>query len=120
MGNRTVGRMIQDPNDANIVLAATDGGIYKSIDLGDTWEFILGGNFKDIVFKPDNSSIVYTISGSSFYKSIDNGDSFSISGSGIPSGSRGAIAVSPADAEVVYVLLANGSIYGSTSKSTDA
>lgn len=120
MGNRTVGRMIQDPNEANIILAATDGGIYKSIDLGNTWEFILGGNFKDIEFKPDNSSVVYTISGSNFYKSVDNGDSFTSAGSGIPSGSRGAIAVSPADAEVVYVLLANGSIYGSTSKSTDA
>ncbi len=119
MGNRTVGRMIQDPNNANTILAATDGGIYKSTDLGDNWTMSQGGNFKDILFKTDNSDIVYTISGSSFYKSTNNGDSFVNSSSGLPSGSRGAIAVSPANPEVVYVLLANGSVYGSTSKSTN-
>lgn len=120
MGNRTVGRMIQDPNDADIIIAATDGGIYKSTDMGENWTFTQGGNFKDVVFKPDNSDIVYTITASTFYKSTDNGDSFVNSSSGLPGGSRGAVAVSPADPEVVYVLLSSGSVYGSTSKSTNA
>lgn len=120
MGNRTVGRMIQDPNDADIIIAATDGGIYKSTDMGENWVSTQGGNFKDIAFKPDNSDVVYTITASTFYKSTDNGDSFTNSSSGLPSGSRGALAVSPADPEVVYVLLSAGSVYGSTSKSTNA
>ncbi|NPD45767.1 MULTISPECIES: PKD domain-containing protein [unclassified Lentimicrobium] len=120
MGNRTVGRMIQDPNDSDIILAATDGGVYKSSDMGATWTQSQSGNFKDILFKPDNSSVVYTISSNNFYKSTDNGDSFTNSSSGLPGGSRGAIAVTPANPEVVYVLLSSGSVYGSTSKSDDA
>lgn len=120
MGNRTVGRMIQDPNEANIILAATDGGIYKSIDLGETWVQTLGGNFKDIVFKPGNSDVVYTITSSNFYKSTDNGDNFTYSSTGLPSGSRGAVAVSNDDPERVYVLLSNGSAFGSLNQSTNA
>jgi PKD repeat protein len=119
MGTRTVGRMIQDPNEANTILAATDGGIYKSTDLGDSWQLVKAGGFKDILFKPGNSNIVYTISGGNFYKSTDNGDSFSISSSGLPSGSRGAIAVSPDNPEYVYALLSSGSMFGSLNRSTD-
>lgn len=120
MGNRTVGRMIQDPNNANVIIAGTDGGIYKSTDLGDNWSFIQGGNVKDVLFKPDDSNVVYGIAGSTFYKSTDNGDSFSSTTINATGGSRGAIAVSPANPEYVYALLANGSVYGSTSRSTDA
>lgn len=120
MGNLTVGRMIQDPNNSSLILAATNAGIYKSLDLGDTWTQTQSGNFKDILFKPDNSDIVYTISANSFFKSTDNGETFVNSSSGLPGGSRGAIAVTDANPEVVYVLLSSGSVYGSTSKSDDA
>ncbi len=120
MGNLTVGRMIQDPDNTNIILAATNGGVYKSTDLGDNWTLSQSGNFKDILFKPDNADIVYTITSNNFYKSTDNGDSFTNSSSGLPGGSRGAIAVSPADPERVYVLLSVSSVFGSLSESTDA
>lgn len=119
MGNKTVGRMIQDPNDPDIILAGTDGGIYKSTDKGSTWSFIQGGNVKDIVFKPGDSNVVYGIAGSTFYKSTDNGDSYTITTINATGGSRGAIAVTPANPEYVYALLASGSVYGSTSRSTD-
>jgi PKD repeat protein len=119
MGNRTVGRMIQDPNNAEIILAGTDGGIFKSSDLGETWSFVQGGNVKDILFKPDDSNVVYAINGSNFLKSTNNGDSFISSTINAPGGSRGAIAVTPANPEYIYALLASGSVYGSTSRSTD-
>jgi len=120
MGNRIVGRMIQDPNDNNTILAATSGGIYKSTDLAETWDLTLSGNFKDILFKADDSDIVFTISGSNFYKSIDNGDNFTNYSSGLPNGSRGAIATSIANPEIVYVLLSSSSVFGSLNISTDA
>lgn len=120
MGNRTVGRMIQDPNNADVIIAGTDGGIYKSTDLGDSWNYVKSGNVKDVLFKPDNSNIVYGIAGSNFFKSTDNGDSFTTISINAPGGSRGAIAVSPANPDYVYALLASGSVYGSTSRSTDA
>ncbi|OYT15663.1 MAG: hypothetical protein B7C24_11945 [Bacteroidetes bacterium 4572_77] len=120
MGNHTVGRMIQDPDNDQIILAATSGGIYKSTDLGDTWTSAQSGNFKDLLFKPNNSDVVYAITANNFYKSTNNGDSFVNSSSGLPGGSRGGIAVSPADPERVYVLLSSGSVFGSVSESTDA
>ncbi len=119
MGNRTVGRMIQDPNNSDVIFAATDGGIYKSTDLGDSWTLIQAGNVKDILFKPDNADVVYAISGSTFYKSTDNGNSFNSLNINATGGSRGAVAVTPANPEYVYVLLASGSVFGSVSRSTD-
>lgn len=120
MGNRTVGRMIQDPNDENIIIAATNGGIYKSTDLGDNWSLSQSGNFKDILFKADNSDVVFAMSGGTFYKSTDNGDSFNDNSTGLPDGSRGAIATSIDNPEIIYVLLSNSSVFGSLNRSTDA
>ncbi len=120
MGNRTVGRLIQDPNNANTILAATDGGVYKSTDLGDNWTLSQGGNFKDILFKEDNSDVVFTISANNFFKSIDNGSNFIEYSSGLPNGARGAIATSIDDPDIVYVLLSVSSLFGSLNQSTDA
>jgi len=118
--NLTVGRMIQDPNDGNTIIIATNGGIYKSTDLGDSWSLSQGGNFKDVLFKADDSQVVFAISGNNFYKSINNGDSFTEYSSGLPGGSRGAIATSIDNPEVVYVLLSQNSVFGSLNKSTNA
>jgi len=118
--NVTVGRMIQDPNNSNTIIIATDGGIYKSTDLGDSWSYSQGGNFKDVLFKEDNSDVVFTITGNKFYKSTDNGDSFTESSFGLPNGNRGAIATSPDNPNVVYVLLSQSSLFGSLNKSTNA
>src|SRR5690606_3831745 len=37
MGNATVGRMIQDPDDPQVILAATSSGIYRSDNGGAQW-----------------------------------------------------------------------------------
>lgn len=120
MGNVTVGRMEQDPNDPQIIIAATSGGMYRTDDGGATWERKQGGNFKEVVLKPDNSDIVYAATGGTFYRSADNGNSYTIVNTGLPGANRGVIAVSPAEPEWVYFLLTNSDSFKGLYRSEDA
>ena len=121
MGNRTVGALIMDPTDHNVLLAATNAAIYRSTNGGANWSSIQYGNFKDIKFHPTNSSIVYATTGGNLYKSTDNGVSFSLAMNGIPSGkSRLVIGVSPNSPNTVYILASQGAVYGGLFKSTDS
>lgn len=119
MGNRTVGMMIMHPADPDIILAATSGGIYKTTDGGSGWTLKSSyGNYKDIKFNPGNPDIVYATAYGNFYRSDDNGESWTQITSGILSGSRIVIGVSPAQPSTVYVLQTSGPFKGLL-KSTD-
>ena len=121
MGNRTVGELVMDPNNNSILIAATSGGIYRTTNGGTSWSQSISGNFKDLKLHPTNSSVMYATTGGNLYKSTDNGVSFSLSMTGIPSGkSRLAVGVSLAEPNTVYVLAAQGSVYGGLFKSTDS
>lgn len=109
MGNQTVGKIIQDPTNSQVFLAATGGGIYRSTDGGANWTQTRSGNFKDICFKPGDPSIVYAAYNADFYRSVNNGQSFTQITSGLTSGQRGSIAVSAANPAYVYLLQSNSS-----------
>ncbi|NCC73852.1 MAG: hypothetical protein EOM06_10690 [Sphingobacteriia bacterium] len=120
MGNKVVGRLIMHPQDNQIILAATNGGIYKSTDNGQIWVSKQIGDFKEIVFKPDNPEIVYASANGRFYRSTDSGESFQMITSGLPSGARGVIGVSPANPEMVYFLLTISDAFLGLYRSVDA
>jgi PKD repeat protein len=109
MGNQTVGKIIQDPTNSQIFLAATGGGIYRSTDGGVNWTQTRSGNFKDICFKPGDPNIVYAAYNSDFWRSSNNGVSFTQITSGLTSGQRGSIAVSAANPAYVYFVQSNNS-----------
>jgi PKD repeat protein len=119
MGNSTVGRMIQHPENNQILLAATNTGIYKTVNAGQTWTKTTGGNFKEIIFKPGEPDIVYAATSGSFYRSTNNGDTFTGITNGLPGGSRGVIGVTEADPEMVYFLITNGDSFKGLYRSTD-
>ena len=73
MGNATVGRIIQHPDNPEIIFAATSGGIYKSTNSGSNWIRKKTGSSKDILFKPDDPSVMYAVTGAKFYRSTDSG-----------------------------------------------
>lgn len=114
----TTRRILVDPGNNNIVLAATSTGIYRSSNGGTSWTQTSTASFNDMEFKPGNTSVVYA-SGNTFYKSTNNGQSFTQITNGIPTSGRSFISVTPANAEYVYMVQANGSEFGYLYRSTD-
>ncbi|MCD4729111.1 MAG: PKD domain-containing protein, partial [Bacteroidales bacterium] len=119
MGNTTVGRMIQHPDDYNTMYAASSAGIFKTEDAGANWSSIQYGGYKDILFKPGNTDVLYSAGGGKFYKSTDAGANWQQITNGLPTGSRSVIAVTPDDPEYVYCLLSNGDSYKGIYQSTN-
>lgn len=115
----TISKLVMHPTDNNIILAATSGGIYRSENGGVSWSRKATGNYKDLVLKPGDPNIVYATQGGVFYRSVNNGQTFTLV-SGVASGYRGAIAVSPADPSVVYLLLTNNDSFKGLYRSEDS
>ena len=120
MGNATVGRLLMHPNDNNTMYAASSAGLYKTIDAGQNWYQVRGGNIKEVVFKTDDPSILFASGSGRFYRSNDDGESFIQITSGIGSHSRGVIGVTPANADVVYFHTVGGSEFEGLYRSEDA
>ena len=120
-GTKYVGfNLVQDPNNANVLMATTDRGIYKTSDGGATWtqcDFLNMGDQRrvyDIEYKPGSSTIVYCTardddSDCRFFKSTDGGATFSqVLISFMEDATRIEIAVTPANASYVYLLAGPG------------
>ena len=122
---RMINRLLIHPTNSNILLAATSLGVYKSINAGASWVLATSGSFKDMEFKPSDPTIVY-VAGTTFLKSLDTGSSFTSISSGVPSTDVGrlSIAVSAANASIVYMLASKNSdsgflgVYKSTNSGT--
>ena len=65
-----------NPNNPEIMYAGTSGGLFTSMDSGNTW--LQNTNFKDnIIIHPINSSIIYATIGNEVYKTVDGGTNWS-------------------------------------------
>lgn len=120
MGDVTVSKLIMHPNNNQLIIAATNSGIYKSTDAGLTWSKKASGDFKDLVFKPDNPNIVYGAQAGNFFRSVNNGETFTRISNGLPNGYRSGIAVTPANPELVYFIITNSDSFKGLYRSTDA
>lgn len=120
MTTATVGRLVMHPTDPNIILAATNSGIFRSVNGGTSWTQSTSGNFKDIVLKPGDPNTVYATASGNFYRSVNNGVSFTQITSGLTTGYRGAIAVSPANPAYVYYWITNSDSFKGLYRSTDS
>lgn len=130
-----ISKIIVDPRNSDVVYVAAygplwssggDRGVYKTVDGGETWKQIHfiseNSGTSDLVMDPSNPDILYEavhqrrrhvftyIGGgveSAIYKTTDGGKTWVESKSGLPSGKMGRIglAVSPADANVVYAIV---------------
>ncbi len=121
--------MIMDPNNHNIIVAATNAGIYKTIDGGSTWTLkSVSRSFDDLQRKAATNSrtLFASTTDTAFYRSNDFGDTWTqinsgiILPSGITTGGGCRIAVTPADSNVVYLGMvgSGGMIYKSTNGGT--
>ncbi len=107
--------IIIDPTNTSILYIATNSGVFKSTNAGNTWSNVRSGNIRDIAMKPGDVNTLYAVTSSTFYKTTDAGNNWSTVSSGLPGSSgRLCIAVTPANSSYVYVLSAatNNSFQG--------
>jgi hypothetical protein len=111
--NFLIRRLIINPTNTQILLAATNSGIYRTTNGGTNWTQVVTGNTYDLEFKAGNPSVVYA-AGSTFRMSTDGGITYTTINNGIPTTgvNRMAIAVTPADANYVYVLASSSTNSG--------
>ncbi len=103
--SRRISKILIHPTMTKTLILATSAGIYRSTDAGTTFTMVQSGSFKDMEFKPGDPNTVYA-SGTAFYKSTDNGVSWVKITSALPvNTSRIAIAVTAADATIVYLII---------------
>lgn len=112
-------KLLMNPLNPDVVFAATSFGIYRTTDGGATWNVVASQtNIRDLEYKPNDTTVIYAANRNDnniFYRSVDGGISFSNAGiSGLPttSNGRGAIAVSAASPNYVYMVIGNPSNNG--------
>jgi photosystem II stability/assembly factor-like uncharacterized protein len=98
-------KLIMDPTDPDVMLAATNGGLLRTTDGWDSYTTVEGGIFVDIEYKPGSPATVYATTLNRFYRSTDSGQTWTEIATGLPAGEeRCAIAVSADNPEYVYLL----------------
>jgi photosystem II stability/assembly factor-like uncharacterized protein len=110
-------RLIIDPSNSNILYAATNQGIFKSTDAAATWNMIRGGKYYDIEMKPGTSSTLYAGDSTGVILSTNSGTNWNYVPT-VTSTGRTSIAVTPANANAVYVWSEGGNFYYSNNSAT--
>ena len=113
--NRAVHELWINPQDPQIMLAATSLGVFRTTDGGDVWDRIVSGNFMDLAQKEGDPSVIFATNfnvyycGAKVYRSSDFGETFEILDTGIPQAqvNRITVATTPADPDVIYALCSN-------------
>jgi photosystem II stability/assembly factor-like uncharacterized protein len=105
---RYVNRVIVDPNDPDVVLAATNSGVYRSSDGGTAWMQVYNrGRAQQIIASPDNFNVQYTaIYGFGIIKSTDAGRTWQVSSNGLRTAGRLEIAIAPQNNALLYAAVA--------------
>ncbi len=95
-----------DPANANVAYMAMNNGLYKTIDMGQTWAALAGTTATTaVVVDPTNANIVFAAYGGTVHRSADAGATWAAAGVGLPS----AASVLAIDAAHPQTLLAGTS-----------
>jgi hypothetical protein len=110
---RVIRRLLLSPANPQLLLAATNQGIYRTTNSGVSWSLTQSGsNIWDMEYKPDDPTTLYACSGNVVYRSTNEGASWQALSTGIPNTTgRIALAVTSANPEMVYALCANGNTW---------
>jgi photosystem II stability/assembly factor-like uncharacterized protein len=107
--NARISRVDIDPGTAGdvgvtTVLAASDNGLFRSTNGGDTWTLVLNGTATDLIRNPTDSQVLYAaIRYTGVFKSTDGGMSWDTLTVGFPTEdvSRINLALAPSSPETV-------------------
>jgi PKD repeat protein len=114
---RTIGRLLINPLNPNVVLAATSVGIYRTNNAGVTWNVVKTGSYKDIEYKTTvgDTTNVFAVTASTFVRSVNGGNTFTTTATGLPGTTvvnRMALSVTAADPNYIYILCSKSSDNG--------
>lgn len=114
-----INRIIADPDNPDLVLAATNTRVFRSEDGGQSFSVVLrgkGGPFQDLVARPDDFNVQFTsVNGRGIFRSTDGGKTWENSFSGfVFGGSRIELAISQSHPEVIWA-----SVQSSTARPSD-
>jgi uncharacterized protein (TIGR03437 family) len=96
-----------DPATPTTLYAGANGGVYKSVNGGGSWDAFNNGfpsflSVRDIVIDPKTPATLYAGTSNGVYKSTDSGGSWSAINSGLSNLAVQALAVDPANPAVGY------------------
>lgn len=125
--DRAVQQLVFDPISASTLYAATDGGVFKSTDAGNSWRLLTFDSINTLAIDPANSSTLYaglsSLFGRGLQKSTDGGKTWFRADAGIAPNLPLSILIDPKDPSTLYVaaaLLIEGGQSAGIFKSTDA
>lgn len=101
-----------DPNNNSILHAATDIGIYRSSNTGNSWNLVQSGSFGDLTYRPNSNTILYATESSSFFKSTDGGITWSSTFTYDNYSAYTKIATSVSNPNLVEITTANNGLEG--------
>jgi photosystem II stability/assembly factor-like uncharacterized protein len=109
--------LVADPNNPNLLYAATSQGLFRTTNGGNSWEMRSIRLTYDIAFRPGSSDTIYKTDvhdgRTRFGRSTNGGDFFledAAINSQIDSATRCKLAVAPSSASIVY-LMAGGPVW---------
>ena len=109
-----VQRLLVYPTSANVVLAASSSGIYRTSDGGISWNHVYNSNIYSMEFKPGQPQTVYAMNNNDLIVSYDAGVTWQTLHAGINTGGgRSTIAVSPRAPDAIWVMNNNAQVFGS-------
>jgi len=81
--SKLIRRLIINPSNPQILIAATSDGIWRTIDGGTSWTNTQTGYFMDLEYKPGDPTIVYATTydnsgNAKIYRSINSGSTWSL------------------------------------------
>ena len=109
-----VNKLEMNPNNTDSIFTVTENNIFVTADGGVSWNTVgPNGRWRDIHYKPENTNVLYatkqTSGTSNVYRSLDGGSTWQVCDNGVAGGGkrRPAIAVTPANPEVIYSLFSD-------------
>lgn len=101
-----VQRLVINPSNANVLLAATRTAVYRTTNGGNSWRKVLTAHCYDMEWKPGDPLTIYAGGDGNLYRSTDGGANWSTLKNGIGTG-RMSIEVSASNPLVIYALAAS-------------
>jgi photosystem II stability/assembly factor-like uncharacterized protein len=120
---RFINKIWVDPSDDSSLVVATNEGLFKSLDAGQSWldVYTIGYAVQDIVQNPQNENVIYAgVNGLGVIKSYDKGSTWTNSYNGLGECYRVSLSVSPVDTSIIYAGVEAPSYQTHIYRSTDA